>query len=92
MVCTLISYDVRLNYYFLGLVHGAIMMSGSTLTGLSYDKNPVKSARDIASFANCGGTDEQVSLCLFYAEPSYVIDAHIEYYVRCWLLQSVFKI
>lgn len=59
------------------------MMSGSVLTGLSYDRNPVKSARDIASFANCVGSDDEVSQCLANLAPSDLVDAHISYYVRC---------
>ncbi|XP_065346933.1 juvenile hormone esterase-like [Cloeon dipterum] len=63
-----------------GMLHRAIMMSGSTLTTLSYDRNPVKSARDIASFANCTGTDDEVSQCIFNLPAQTLIDAHINYY------------
>jgi Carboxylesterase family len=65
------------------------MMSGSVLTGLSYDRNPVKSARDIASFANCVGSDDEVSQCLANLQPSDLVDAHISYYVSyiTWTMQ-----
>ncbi|XP_059481313.1 carboxylesterase 1F-like [Neocloeon triangulifer] len=64
-----------------GIVHGAIMMSGSTLTSLAYDRTPLKSARDIASFANCPvGTDDEVTQCLLNLSPEVLVDAHVNYY------------
>lgn len=73
------------------LFHRTIIMSGSSFVDWSLDKNPLKQARNVASFTNCTHTDSVAGLnkCFQNIPVIQLLEAYEANYVSKFLCSKV---
>lgn len=73
------------------LFHRTIIMSGSSLSSWSFDANPLRQARNVASFTNCSQSDgiAELNECFQTIPLIPLMEAYENNYVRPIYIESV---